>query len=322
MKFETKSEDIIFKGEQAVTLENEFLRICILPKRGAKISSFFYKPALKELLWQIQGDYTRKPVYGDMFTSEDSSGYDDMVMSILPGHHTSFPWENTDLPDHGELWSLPWDVVCEGNSLNCSVSGIRLPYHFSREVSLEGSSLVLEYCAENPTPYDMDFLWTAHGLINISPGSKLSLPREMNRILNSVPGNRLGEDMKEYSYPIVNEGKKNEFDLSTVPGKNMVGFQKYYFLGTVSEGWCSFLDNESHLDIRYEWPVEKVPYLGIWLNEGGWEDQYNLGIEPATAAMDSPELAAKHNMTTVLSAHSSLTWELKISVREFSNSST
>jgi hypothetical protein len=315
LKSETKTEDIIFKGEQAVTLENEFLRTCILPGRGAKIASLFYKPTGKELLWQIQGDYTRKPVYGDTFTSEDSSGYDDMVMTILPGHHTSFPWKDTDLPDHGELWSLPWDVIREGNSLNCSVSGIRLPYHFSRKVSLEGSSLVLEYCAGNPTPYDMDFLWTAHGLINISPGSRISVPNGMDRVLNSVSGNRMGEVKKEYGYPIISGDKKEKFDLSTVPEKNQTGFQKYYFLKPVPEGWCSFSDKESGLEIRYEWPLEKVPYLGIWLNEGGWADQYNLGIEPATAGMDCPELALKHNMTTVLGARSSLAWQLKISVR-------
>lgn len=314
LKPDSISEKIVYKGEQAVTLENELLKTSILPERGAKIASLIYKPTGKEIFWQSQGDYTRKPVYGDTFTSEDSSGYDDMVMTILPGTHTSFPWEDTKLPDHGELWSLPWDVVRYGDSLNCSVTGIRLPYHFSRKISLEGSSLILEFRADNPTPFNMDFLWAAHGLINISPGSKISVPQEMNRILNSVSGNRLGEEMKEYLFPVVHGGKKNEFDLSTIPGKNRVGFQKYYFLGPVSEGWCSFLDKKSDLEIRYEWPLKKVPYLGIWLNEGGWANQYNLAIEPATAAMDCPELAAKHNMTTVLAAHSSVTWQLKISV--------
>ena len=317
MKYKTKTEDIIFKGEQAVILENKSLRICILPGRGAKIASLLYKPTGKELLWQIEGDYTRKPVYGDTFTSEDSSGYDDMVMTILPGNHTSFPWENTKLPDHGELWSIPWDVVHDRESLNCSVSGIRLPYHFSRNISLEESSIVLEYCAHNPTSFDMDFLWAAHGLINISSGSRISVPRGNKFVLNSVPGNRLDEEMKEYVYPLIHEGEENEFDLSRVPEKNKTGFQKYYFSKPITEGWCSFVDKESDLEIKYEWPHEKVPYLGIWLNEGGWANQYNLGIEPATAAMDCPELAAKYNMNTVLSAHSSLTWQLKITVREF-----
>lgn len=316
MKSETKTEVTLFKGEQAVTLENELLIISILPERGAKIASLVYKPIERELFWQLKGDYTRKPAYGDTFTSEDSSGYDDMVMTILPGHHTSFPWKDTDLPDHGELWSLPWDVVREGNSLNCSVSGIKFPYHFSRKVSLEGSSMVLEFCAVNPTPYDMDFLWAAHGLINISPGSSISVPNGMDRVLNSVSGNRMSEVEKEYSYPIASGDKKENFDLSIVPEKNPTGFQKYYFLKPVSEGWCSFSDKESGLEIRYEWPLEKVPYLGIWLNEGGWADQYNLGIEPATAGMDCPELALKHNMTTVLGARSSLAWQLKISVQQ------
>jgi len=50
-----------------------------------------------------------------------------------------------------------------------------------------------------------------------------------------------------------------------------------------------------------------------------WADQYNLGIEPATSGMDSPEQAAKHSMATVLGAHSSLKWQLKISVRKLSH---
>ena len=64
------------------------------------------------------------------------------------------------------------------------------------------------------------------------------------------------------------------------------------------------------------YPVEKVPYLGMWVNEGGWEGQYNIAPEPATGGMDRVDAAKIWGMNSVLKGNEYYEWYLNISVSE------
>ena len=83
---------IPFKGEEAITLTSDLYDVTILPNRGAKIASIQYKPLMLELLSQLPDEkYQSKPNPLHGFTSEDSTGFDDMFPSILAGEYV---WEN------------------------------------------------------------------------------------------------------------------------------------------------------------------------------------------------------------------------------------
>jgi hypothetical protein len=64
------------------------------------------------------------------------------------------------------------------------------------------------------------------------------------------------------------------------------------------------------------WPPETVPYLGMWVNEGGWADQYNVAPEPATGGMDRVDAAGMWGMNSVLRGGETLQWWLSITVSE------
>jgi hypothetical protein len=55
-----------------------------------------------------------------------------------------------------------------------------------------------------------------------------------------------------------------------------------------------------------------VPYLGVWLNEGGWEGQYNIAPEPATGAMDRIDFSRMWGMNSVLKGRQTVSWHLCI----------
>ena len=69
------------------------------------------------------------------------------------------------------------------------------------------------------------------------------------------------------------------------------------------------------LNIGLAWPAETVPYLGMWVNEGGWFGQYNVAPEPATAAMDRVDAAKMWGAASTLSAGEFRRWWLAITVR-------
>ena len=75
-------------------------------------------------------------------------------------------------------------------------------------------------------------------------------------------------------------------------------------------------DDASALTIGMAWPKEKVPYLGMWLNEGGYAGQFNIAPEPATAAMDRIDFAKMWGMGSVLAPKSRHEWHLIITLGE------
>lgn len=54
-------------------------------------------------------------------------------------------------------------------------------------------------------------------------------------------------------------------------------------------------------------------WLGIWVNQKGFHDQYCLALEPATAPNDAPAPIAENGKKCALTAKE---WMLKIKVRE------
>jgi galactose mutarotase-like enzyme len=306
-----------YKDVSAVILENDDLTVKILPDWGSKIASIVYMPLNRELLWQNPGDVYRKTAYGDGYETGEVSGFDEMFPTITACRSENTAREIADvveIPDHGEVWSIPWEYETRGDTVRLHVNGVRFPYRLEKQVSLIGAAVHIEYAAENLSGSDFDFIWAAHPLFNASEGMEIIVPEGMNEIINSVPGPRFKEYGKRLSFPIARLAAGSEFRCDAVPAQNDSGYQKYYFAGKVSEGWCRLYDRENGLNIGLSFPVETVPYLGMWVNEGGWEGQYNIAPEPATGAMDSVEASKTWGMNSVLKPGEPYRWYLNIEV--------
>jgi galactose mutarotase-like enzyme len=305
-----------YKDVSAVILENDFLKVSLLAEIGSKSTSIIYKPLNYEALWQNPGKKYKKTNYGDSYPAGEFSGFDEMFPSISRCFYENPPWAGAEIPDHGEVWTIPWQYSIEKDHLALEVRGVKLPYKLSKKVSLDANRICIEYQATNLSNNDMDFIWAAHPLFNTSKGMEFIVPAGMNKIVNAVPGKRLLDYGRTYDFPIAQVADGSKFNLSLVPEKNNFGFQKYYFFDKVTEGWCVLYDPAQKLNIGLSYPKEQVPYLGMWLNEGGWDGQYNIAPEPATAAMDSITAAKLWQTGSVLKAGQFIEWYLNIDFKE------
>ncbi|HUT65209.1 MAG TPA: hypothetical protein VMZ05_03560 [Spirochaetota bacterium] len=305
-----------YKEEDAVVLENDALKVSILPRWGSKLASILYKPLDYELLWQNAGKDYRKTAYGDLYEAGEASGFDEMFPTISRCFYESETWSGTEIPDHGEVWSIPWKYEIADDQVLLRVKGVRFPYYLEKKVFLEGAVVHQQYRAENPAASDLEYIWAAHPLFNTTEGMELIVPQGMHRIVNAVPSRRLGPYGRIYGFPSAELEGGKKFDLSKVPKKNSADYQKYWFLGKVTEGWCILYNPIKKLSIGMTWPRDRVPYLGVWVNEGGWADQYNIAPEPATGAMDRVDFSKMWGMSSVLRAGEAREWLLAISVRE------
>ena len=311
-----------YKGQESVVLENEGVRAEILPGWGGKMASLVYKPAGAEVLWQNPGREYRKTRYGDEYVGGEFSGFDEMFPSLGRCYYEDGPWAGTEIPDHGEVWSIPWEAETEGQTLRLRASGVRFPYRLEKVVRLTERGVRMEYVAANLSAFDFHFLWAAHPLLVAEEGATILVPQGMTKIVNYCAERVLREFGQVYEYPGVKVEGGGAFDLSRMPARDGRGYHKYYFWGRLTEGWCGLRDERRGLEVRLAFPVERVPYLGVWLNEGGLAGQYNLALEPATGMMERLDLARLWGGHSTVQAHGRQEWYLEINVREVGESAS
>jgi hypothetical protein len=303
-----------YKDQEAVVLESGEARAVLLPRWGAKLQSLVHLPDGRETLWQTVGERYRQTAYGDPYDTGELSGFDEMFPTISRCLYESAPWAGTEAPDHGEVWTLPWESALSGSSVRMTVGGVRFPYTLEKEVSLDGGTLLTRYRAANRSSQPLDFIWAAHPLFNTVEGMQFVVPAGMDRVVNAVPGPVLPAYGEELAFPAARPRGRGEVCLDRVPRKNATGWQKYWFASPVPEGWCMLHDPASVFTVGLAWPRERVPYLGMWLNEGGYAGQFNIAPEPATAAMDRIDFSRMWGMGSVLAAGERREWHLAISL--------
>jgi hypothetical protein len=94
---------------EMLILENEWIKLVCYPSIGGKIASIWYKPLSRELLWQSQDGY-KIPTYGASFSDYDKSGIDE-CFPMIDAEDLSWEGNTYRLPDHGELWCQPWEMI-------------------------------------------------------------------------------------------------------------------------------------------------------------------------------------------------------------------
>ena len=303
-----------YKDQEALVLENDLARAILLPRWGGKTISLVHKALGAETLWQNPAPAFRQSSYGDPYEKGERAGFAEMFPTISRCYYESAPWAGLEAPDHGEVWALPWEDRVEGDAVTLSVNGVRFPYRLRKTVSLEGERLVAHYAATNLSAFPMEFIWAAHPLFNASEGMRFIVPGDMRQVLNAVPGAVLSGYGERYEFPAARRADGATVRLDRVPARNTTGFQKYWFARKVTEGWCIMHDPRTGLGIGMTYPPDKVPWLGMWLNEGGYEGQYNIAPEPATAAMDRIDAARMWGMGSALAPGGVHEWDLVITL--------
>ncbi len=297
-----------------MAVENAALRFLFLPGTGASLASILWKKEDRELLAQRPEAKYRRVPFGGSYVEAECSGMDDMFPTIDECHYERFPWEGVKLADHGEVWNLPFETVLSPTEAAFSAHGVRLPYIFLKKAAfLDESTLRLQYRAENPTPFDMDFVWAGHIMLRAEPGTELRLP-EGSRTAQTVFSNtgRIGGYADEFTFPSFTDAKGIRRDMSRM-GDRDGNCEKFYIKERLTRGACG-VSYPDGLLFELGFPEDRVPFLGVLQNAGGFMDIYNLFIEPCTAPFDRPDIARLMGKGSVIPGRSSYAWHLDLRV--------
>jgi galactose mutarotase-like enzyme len=318
LKMKTIISPSTYKDQRAITIETGQVRAQFLPDQGSKLASLVYKPLTYEMLVQRPApQYKNQPFDGD-YVAGECSGLDDMFPTIDACYYDRYPWAGTKMADHGEVWSLAWQESIEGDGLRFSVNGVRFPYHLEKQAHFTGEGVLrLDYKLTNLSGFDFDFVWAAHPMFNLEEGAELVLPDGVEQIVVTfdIPG-KLGAYGDVFSWPVCRLRDGSPRDLHKMRPKAARDAYKYFVKGKMPEGWCGVKYPRSNISLVMSFPVEQVPYLGVLPNEGGWQDLYNIFLEPCTAPFDRPDAARYRGQVSTLRAGAVYTWHLNLILAE------
>ena len=147
----------------AVRLSAKRWNMEIRPERGGRITSLRLDG--EELL--DQGIGVDQPT-AKGFVEGGAFGWDEMVPNLEP----------TDtLPDHGEAWRLPWEVL-DGERMRCR--GRLVPWELERSVELR-DTIEVTYAYRNAGSAPHRAYWCAHPLFKFVAGMeiKVDVPHDL-----------------------------------------------------------------------------------------------------------------------------------------------
>jgi hypothetical protein len=304
----------VYKNKKSIVLENTKIRAEFIPDPGGKLASLINKETGYEYLIQRKNPIYRDQPFDGVYVDGECSGYDDMFPTIDTCKYENEPWKGVDMADHGEVWSLPWEYAADDFALHMTVKGVRFPYKLEKRIYFRNeNSLRLDYTLTNISPFDFEFLWAGHLMINIIEGTKVEVPDDCKQMVTILTnGNGAFGDINDW--PFLKDKYGNNYRADIARSEDVMGFEKYYFNNRLEDGWCKLKYPDGKNILKISFPVSTVPYLGILMNEGGWDNLYNIIIEPCSVCYDRPDLAKKYGQVSKVAASGIYSWYNEIMI--------
>ena len=288
-----------------------------MPAIGAKIVSIYDKAADHEWLLPPANCSLKPIAYGAAFVEQDMSGWDEMFPTIT---QCAYPvpglYKGVRLPDHGEVWSLPWVIMdVQADSLTLAVIGQALPYRLTGVIRVLSDNVVrFEYQVVNTAQEMLALLWAAHPQFKVDAETRIILPPEVNAIVNVLDTSEWGSGPLLYRWPKTITAAGQPFDLDRVRSADHHAFRKFYLPPNQPVQWAMLVQPAAKHWIRLEWDAKQIPYLGLWIDEGGFNTESTVAFEPSTGFYDDLFRAWENKRVMSVPPNASFHWHVDVSV--------
>lgn len=285
-----------YKNRPALEIKSDGLCALFLPEDGGKMASL-KNAAGFEFLLQAEGSEYKVLNYDGRYGACECSGFDDMFPTIDPYTPESGAFAGMTYPDHGEVCRMPSDYTVYEDRVTFTFRSRIFQTVFSKTVRAEGEAIVLHYQIENHADEDFPYIWAAHCMLSGDPDAEIITPYGPDAPIRKMFGKQEAAGMNRKSLsPYSADGDT----------------YKFYYLDRIQKGFCGYRYPSQGQTLMFRYDAEKIPYLGLWLNNGSCKGMYNIALEPCTAPFDSPGEAQKCHAQSIIKAHGSFEFTLRI----------
>ncbi|MBB5316943.1 aldose epimerase family protein [Tunturibacter empetritectus] len=297
---------------EPLSLQNELLRIEVLPSFGGKISSLASMRTGEEFLLPPLNGYHPASPNAD-FSQSDGGGFDECLPSVARSESIA---DEHPIPDHGDLWRQRWQVDSQNAAITLHVDAVSRPLRLTRKISLKGSSVILDYDLFNRSNSPTTWLWSAHPLLRVDAGDHIVLPNGINELSVEYSAGNLFRTDSSIAWPLAKSTSGAIVDLSEVADKDGVTAHKLFArIGNL--GWGGLYRRRISQGLILRFDPSALPFIGIWICSGAWPEngakkQYTVALEPTTSNKDSLASAVHHGTACHLDSQEHFRWRLEL----------
>lgn len=294
--------EIIIKGNRAVIMENQLLRIVMLADRGMDIIELLYKPDDLDFMWRSPVRLHRKADYisstGNSlgnYLDHNSGGWQE----ILPNGGSECYYKGACLGMHGEISNVPWEYQiirdeADEITLRCYINTLRSPFRLVKDITLRENDAAIYISEEliNLAEEPMQYMWGHHPTVGkpfLDESCIIYTNAEYGFTLESrdFETQRLKPGAR-FTWPIA-ETENGEVDFSKIPAADAGIADMIYLSGFPENAFCEVYNRKLDISYSINWDSGVFPYMWMWLVCGGalgypWYGRtYNLALEPWTS---------------------------------------
>jgi hypothetical protein len=278
----------ILNGHKVLWLENDWLKVAVLPDKGADIPLIYHRPSGVQFLLQtpqgLQPPGEHPPV-------DFLENYEGGWQELFPNCGDACQVQGVILPMHGEVAILPWHVDILGDYevrmwVNCRQS----PFRVERSMRLQAGSVQVAGRITNMGAQAWPYVWGQHLVLGgdfLEEGCRLEIPAThiATPAEQLEPATSRLADAQWQAWPLaIGRQPGQRFDLQHIPGPQVHSHDDAFLTG-FSDGHLAVTNPRLGLRFSLGWDAAVFPWLTMWMPYGGAElpplaGIYGLGIEP------------------------------------------
>lgn len=245
------------------------------------------------------------------FGGEQAFGWDECLPTIARSPDPMDP-HAPPLRDHGNYWGREAATSLDEGTIVTDWPPDRWGLRFLRRLRIDSSAVIADYALHNPTRTALPFLWSAHPLLQLEPGTQLHIPRADRVQVESSHG--VAFRGRRAAWPRALDGHGQPVDLDLVPARSAGIAVKVFARGL--EGRAGALTPDGSW-IGLAWDTAFAPSLGLWLDHGAWpadEPLQQVALEPSTASHDALAAAIADRQVATVAPGRTVRWWMRIEV--------
>ncbi len=315
------SDEWKFRDIETVIMENDFLRVVVLPGKGADISEILYKPLDINILFRNPygprklGEVSSLSCHSQIFRDYTGGGWSDILPNV--GNPSQIAGISFGL--HEETPLLKWRYeITEDSATRVSaifwVNLVKYPFSVRKTISLDKTNnLRIDETVINNSNQDLPFSWLIHPTFSeefASPGSKI--------FINGEKIHRMTENPETWDFPFFIEPDGTKRDIRLIPQRDS-SIDDTVVLSGISSGRYSILNPNIALKFTLEWPIEVFKYLWYYRNYNSQGYPYYgrsrfIALEPCTSLRSGLSSQVNNNDVLILKAGRAISVSLSAKV--------
>lgn len=266
-------------GLQALILRNEQLSVVALPELGGKVWEIHDRLSGRQLLWHHPRLRPGRLPFGSGYDDAFYGGWDELFPNDVPEVLSGEAY-----PDHGELWSLPWDWTTgrgeDGSasltmSVGTPISSCTVTKTITLDAGARGIRVDHILTADGPP---LPFLWKQHLALAGSVGARIDLgARDM--LIGDFGTPRAGGPGTGYVWPYLDDATgRHDMRETLSPASRTAELQ---YATALQDGWCA-LTHRDGTGIGLRFDRELFRSCWTFASYGGWRNLDVVVLEPCT----------------------------------------